>query len=317
MDLANSLILVTGAGGFIGRIVVDALLRRGAQVRVLLGPTDESFCLPAFALDQRRADIRDLDALRNIVPGIEIVIHLAGPASVAASFDFPEEYVSVHVTGTSSLVSACQEGGVRRLIYISSAEVYGQPLSNPVREDHPLRASSPYGAAKIGAELSVARFADVAGIEVLILRPFSIYGPGHSKDSLIGTIMRQVAEGEAIRLHDPTPIRDYCYVSDLAEAIVRGCFVETEGAQVVNIGTGIGTSAAEVARLIMQLKQIELPVLKAAVQDRPTHSKIECLIADPCKARKTLGWQADTNLQEGLNRTINQPQIRSRQCALN
>lgn len=304
MDIAGRTILITGAGGFIGRAVVQALLQHGAYVRALLGPEDRALVPDPSTLEQLRADIRDVDSLRNAVRGVDTVIHLAGPASVAESFRVPHEYASVHVTGTASVLSQCSDAAVSRFVYISSAEVYGQPRSNPVREDHELRARSPYGAAKIGAEQFVTAFAHAVGMEALILRPFSVYGPGHSPGSVIATMLRQAELEPAIVVQNLAPIRDYCFVGDVAEAIVRACHVAVSKPAVINLGSEVGTSVGAIARLILELKEMTLPVVQAQPRDTPRPTDIDCLIADATRARRILDWSVETSLVEGLQRMI-------------
>ena len=303
MDLAGRRILVTGAGGFIGRAVVQALLRRGVHVRALLGPEDMVIAGDSN-IEQLRADIRDVDSLRHAVRGVDSVIHLAGPASVAESFKLPQEYAAVHVGGTASILSQCDRAGVGRFIYISSAEVYGQPRSNPVREDDEHRSRSPYGAAKIGAEAFVAAFADAIRMEAVILRPFSVYGPGVSTSSVIGTILRQTEFESAVLMQSLAPIRDYCFVGDVADAIVQACYVAVPERTVINLGSGVGTSVRELVQLILELKEISMPIVQAQQRDRPRHTDIDCLVADVGRARKVLGWTAGTTLAQGLKQTL-------------
>jgi UDP-glucose 4-epimerase len=150
----------------------------------------------------------------------DAVIHLAGPPSVAASFDLPAEYARIHVGGTATVLDACRRLRIRRLVYLSSAEVYGQPQTNPVREDHPLEARSPYAAAKIGAEKFIESFAYSFALQSVILRPFSVYGAGLCSQSLIGAILHQARHGDSVRLATLAPIRDYCHVKDVATAIL-------------------------------------------------------------------------------------------------
>jgi UDP-glucose 4-epimerase len=219
---------------------------------------------------------------------------------VQASFESPIEFALVHVGGTSVVLEATRKLGIRRFVYISSAEVYGRTERLPVAEDHPLEARSPYAAAKIGAEQFVQASTFSTGIEAIVLRPFSIYGPGSSCQSLIGTILRQARDQDCLTLNDLRPVRDYCHVEDLAEAVVRACTAPTSGFCVVNVGTGLGTSVIDLARLILSALGRDIPVREAPGSRRPPESEIYHLIANPRKAYEVLGWKAEVTLQAGL-----------------
>jgi nucleoside-diphosphate-sugar epimerase len=297
-------VFVTGAGGFIGSTVVKTLVDRGAAVRALIGTPGDRVREPPPGVPWMRAEITDTAAIRPLIAGAEIVVHLAGPAMVSASFDAAVEYARVHVDGTVALLDVCRSVQVKRFIYMSSAEVYGRPQTNPVREDHRLQARSPYAAAKIGAERFVEAFALAFGIQVVILRPFSIYGPGLSPHSLIGTIMQQAQRGTAIRLADLKPVRDYCSVDDLAEAVVRACLTRLSNPFIVNIGTGTGTSVAELASLILRKLGREMPVQEEPRSRRPGRSEIYSLVADWRRAREGLGWMPNFPLSSGLERLV-------------
>lgn len=304
MTVEDKTILVTGGGGFIGSAVIDLLVNRGAKVRTLLGaPGDKVRAAPA-QVTSIRADITDTSAITELIAGADVVIHLAGPASVAASFESAVEYSRVHVGGTTALLDVCRRVRVPRFIHISSAEVYGRPDRNPVREDFPLQARSPYAAAKISAEQFVQAFAYAFGIQAIVLRPFSIYGPGASCDSLIGTIIRQAKRDDSIVLTDLKPTRDYCYVTDVAEAILCSCTAQLPEFCIANIGTGRATSVADVARLILDILQRDIPVIESAEKKRPGSSEIYNLIADTRQAQTVLGWSPKTTLRSGLEQTI-------------
>jgi nucleoside-diphosphate-sugar epimerase len=297
-------IVVTGGGGFIGSVVVDLLVRSGARVRTLVGAPGDEVQEPPAQVTSIRADITDSSALRELTAGADVVIHLAGSASVAASFESAVEYSRVHVGGTTALLDVCRRLSIPRFIYLSSAEVYGRPYKNPVREDFPLQARSPYAAAKISAERFVEAFAYGFGMQAVVLRPFSVYGPGSPSESLIGTILRQARRDDSIVLRDLKPTRDYCYVTDLAEAILCSCTAQVPEFCIANIGTGIGTSVADLARLILQILGRNIPVIESSEKKRPGSSEIYNLIADPTQAEAILGWVPRTTLRAGVERII-------------
>jgi nucleoside-diphosphate-sugar epimerase len=304
MSLIPQTIAVTGAGGFIGSRVVAALAARGARVKAHLGPPGyEARPLPAHVVTAY-ADINDADAMRAIIARSDAVIHLAGPPSVRASFAAAAEYAAQHVGGTTVCLQACVDEQVPRFVLISSADVYGRPLTDRVAEDHPLSARSPYAAAKIGAEQMAGAFAQAHGLEVAILRPFSIYGPGVSRYSLLWTILEQARARTEITLADLKPVRDYCFVDDLAEAAVRAALAPIESPLTVNVGSGVGTSVADLAKMTLRVMGRTADVVERAHDKRMGDSEIYRLVADPTKAQGLLNWHATIDLAAGLRMTI-------------
>jgi nucleoside-diphosphate-sugar epimerase len=301
--LHDKLITVTGAGGFLGPAAVDALARKGARVQAIIGPPHEAARTPPGAAYVAQADICDSPAIRKLVAGADAVVHLAGPASVAASFEDPTRYVRIHSEGTAALLQACRAEGVRKLVYVSSAEVYGQPHRSPVSEDHPLSARSPYGAAKIGAEKLIEAHVHAFDLRAVILRPFSIYGPGACAESLIPRIIGLARRGLPVALRDLRPVRDYCFVTDLAEAIAGACSLQHRELDIFNIGTMQGTSVERIASLIMDALGLRCPIVESGDRDRPGKSEILELIADNRRARQILGWQPAVPLEKGLRMT--------------
>jgi UDP-glucose 4-epimerase len=274
----------------------------GAQVRILAGPPAESRTID-FATDAcLYADIADSSRLESLFAGARTVVHAAGPPSVTDSFDHAAEYMRVHAVGTAAVLEACLRTGVKRIVYISSAEVYGNSGESYVCESRPMTARSPYGAAKIGAEQLVSSFALAGVIEGVLLRPFSVYGPGMSQVGVVAQILAQAASGSRIEIRDARPERDFCYVTDVARAVVAACTVRVDRLAIVNLGSGVATSIGEVACLAAELAGA--PGVMETGATRPADGEILRLIADTRTGRDLLNWQASTSLREGLAKTL-------------
>jgi nucleoside-diphosphate-sugar epimerase len=293
--------LVTGANGLIGSEVCRRLHGRGVKVRALAGPPSGE-AAPPPDVELLRGDILDLPLLRRATEDVDVVVHLAGPPSVAASFEDPIHFVRVHVEGTATLLEACcRQRALRRVVYVSSAEIYGPGARSPVREDDPANPASPYGAAKVGAEALTRAFELRSGIETVALRPFSVYGPGQQPRSLLAELIRQVASGDAPRLRDPRPVRDFVHVRDVARAVELACVGPlTAPWRAFNIASGHGVSTGTVAAMLSRLAGVPEGVAHAEPPDRPTRGAILELIADTSRARAELGFAAEIDLQQGL-----------------
>jgi nucleoside-diphosphate-sugar epimerase len=303
-SLAKAAVLITGAGGFIGSALVARLAGNGVQLRTVAGAPGDTIVEPPTHVRSVRADINDIDAILPLAHDVETIVHLAGPASAAASFADPVGYVNAHVGGTLSMLEIARRAGVQRFVYVSSAEVYGRVDGQPVNETAPPQPRSPYGGAKAAAENLVRTYANAFGISACVLRPFSVYGPGQAPYALVPTIVRQALESDRVILHDLRPVRDYCYVGDLIDAIERACSLTADGFRVFNIASGIGTSVRDLAQAIIALSGRRIAIEESGVANRPTNVDIFELIADIERARTQLGWSPKTSLEEGLRATI-------------
>ena len=301
--LRGQAVVVTGAGGFIGSALAAELLHLGAVVRALAGaPGQDTSKLPA-GLAPVHADITDQAVLDDIAAGTAVCFHLAGPPSVAGSFEAPLEYARVHVLGTLAMLEACRRAGVRRFVYLSSAEVYGRSDAARAGEDVPLAPRSPYAAAKAAAEQYVAAWARATGLETVVLRPFSVYGPGLAERSVLGTILRQACGQEEIVLADLRPVRDFVYLDDVVEGMLRAATLPVQG-RTFNLGTGVGTSVETLARTAMRAAETRVPLRCDSSRRRPSEAEIHHLVADPTRAAEALGWRARVPLEDGLRRTL-------------
>jgi nucleoside-diphosphate-sugar epimerase len=297
-ELQKRRIGLAGANGFIGSAILRQLLRAGISPRTLCGPG----LISAIDMQSHVCDLTDAQRVKAWVDGLDVVIHAAGPSSVRKSFETPDEYLRVHVQGTTTLLESCRAAQVKQIVYLSSAEVYGRAEANPVSENHPLQPRSPYAAAKISAEKMIEVYARSFGLHAVVLRPFSIYGPRPAPESLFGTILSMSKQG-CIRLHDLRPVRDYCYVDDLAAAILQACSLPKEKITVLNIGTGRGTSVSDFAQCVLHALGMNLPIIEDRSRSR-NESEIFDLVADSSRARIVLGWTAKINLEEGLQLAI-------------
>lgn len=313
LPLRDRRVLVTGAGGFLGAAVVRRLVELGAHVRALLGPAPTTDLAPAPpGVAAVYVDLEDPRAFERVLPRLldelELVYHLAGPPSVAASFAEPARYLRVHAAGTAALLERCIATRVP-LVHVSSAEVYA-PADGSVGEDAPRAPRSPYGAAKLAAEHVIEACA--AGmIPATIVRPFSIYGPGGSPRSVIATIAAAVARGEAPCVADLRPVRDYVYVTDAADAILRaGCLDDRTAdpagptVRAYNIASGRGVSVEALAHAIAGVAGRPDLTARAHTADSPAHALTLSLIGNPTRACAELGFRAETTLEDGLERTL-------------
>jgi len=303
-SLDSVTIAVTGAGGFLGPVVVEALAKRGARVVAIVGPPDQSFRSPPGATSIAQADICDLHSVQMLIGSSDMVVHLAGPPSVAESFRRATAYARIHVEGTAALLQACRAAAVQKLIYVSSAQVYGNPTRNPVPEDHPLSPRSPYAAVKLGAEKLVEAQAHAFGLKAVVLRPFSLYGPGASPESLIARIIQMAKSRVTVALQSLGAVRDYCFVDDFARSVVQACLLESAGFEVFNIGTMLGTSVEQVAEMTLDAMGIRIPVRESGSPLRPERCEIHELVADNRRARAILEWEPIVTLEKGLRITV-------------
>jgi dTDP-glucose 4,6-dehydratase len=305
-------VLVTGAGGFIGSHLVEALLAGGAAVRAFVRYTsrkDPGLLRQLSPDDFARievipGDLRDEHAVRHAVRGCDTVFHLGALISIPYSYLHPAEVTGTNVMGTLNILTACREEGVSRLVHTSTSEVYGTARRVPIDEGHPLQGQSPYSASKIGADKLAESFFCAYGLPVVTVRPFNTYGPRQSARAVIPTIVTQALARDRIQLGEQTSRRDFTYVSDTVRGFLRAGEVPDVEGQVFNLGTGQEISIGELARKIVQM--VDRPVETALDPERlrPEASEVMRLLSDPSLAGQRLDWRAEVPLDEGLALTI-------------
>ena len=313
-SIAGRAVFVTGADGFIGSHLVELLVARGARVRALVcyNSWNERGWLrdvPAETLKEVEivnGDIRDAEHVRSGVSGCEYVFHLASLIAIPHSYDAPRSYVDTNIGGALNVLQACRESKtLRRLVHVSTSEVYGSAQQVPIPESHPLVGQSPYSATKIGADKLAESFHLSFGLPVVIARPFNTYGPRQTARAVIPTIASQLVSGAAVlKLGSLTPTRDFNYVTDTAAGMLAlGLCPEAEG-QVVNIGSGEEWSIGQIAEMLAAIAGRKVTIETDAARIRPEKSEVNRLLADTTRIRALTDWRSEVPLAQGLERTV-------------
>jgi NAD dependent epimerase/dehydratase len=305
-------VLVTGAGGFIGSHLTEALLARGARVRALVrynsrnswGHLEE---LPDEFRDRCEVvlgDVTDAFAMRRWVEGREAVFHLAALIAIPYSYRAPASYLDVNARGTLNLLEACRAERVARVVHTSTSEVYGTAIRAPIDESHPLQAQSPYSASKIAGDKIAESYCLSFGLPVVTVRPFNTFGPRQSARAVIPTIVTQALTQPHVALGALDPVRDLTYVADTVDGFLALAACDEAVGRVVNLGTGGGLSIGDLARRILALLEMTKEIRSEPERRRPERSEVMHLICDPSLANRLSGWRAAIDLDEGLRRTI-------------
>lgn len=305
--------LVTGADGFIGSHLVEALLREGHEVKALaqynsfnfLGNLEDIDGRGSKALSIVSGDVRDPHFCNELVKDTDIVFHLAALIGIPYSYTAPDSYVDTNIKGTLNICQASAEKGVKRVLVTSTSEVYGTALYVPIDENHPRQPQSPYSATKIGADAVAMSFFNAFGLPVSIVRPFNTYGPRQSARAFIPTVITQIAAGmKEIRVGDLRPSRDFNFVEDTVAAFlaVANC-PETIGKE-LNVATGVDFTMKETLDKICQAMGADIDYVTDPQRIRPDKSEVMRLQGDASLLRDITGWQPKFSFDEGLKKTI-------------
>lgn len=305
MNIKTKRILVTGAGGFIGSHLVERLINLGIKTRAFVRYVSSGNCgwLDESPVRQDieifRGDITDALSVRQSMKSIDVVFHLAALIGIPYSYHAPFSYLQTNIEGTLNILQAALESETH-VIYISTSEVYGTPLTIPISEEHPLQAQSPYSATKIAAEKIAESFYRAFQLPVTIIRPFNTYGPRQSGRAIIPTIMIQALRDSEIRLGNPYPTRDFTYVSDTVEGIIKAAENPEHAGKIFNLGTNKEISISELVKKISALLDMQLKIVSDKQRQRRTSSEVERLKSDYTKASQLLGYKPIISLDEGL-----------------
>ncbi|MBT7066019.1 MAG: NAD-dependent epimerase/dehydratase family protein [Verrucomicrobia bacterium] len=305
-------VAVTGAGGFIGSHVVEDLLAAGYAVRALVRYTSGAGIGNLAFLDGEMkadleivfGDIRDAGMMRSFLQGCDAVLHLAALIGIPYSYVAPASYIQTNVTGVLNILEAARANETARVVITSTSEVYGTAQYVPIDEDHPLQAQSPYSASKIGGDKLAESYFRSFEVPVVTLRPFNTYGPRQSARAVIPTILSQLLAGtKEVRLGSLAPKRDLVFVKDTARGFRLA--LETPGieGQTIHLGTNSAVSIGELAQLCLEVTGRQATIGEDPTRVRPAKSEVGHLQADPARAKRLLGWEPATALEDGIRQT--------------
>lgn len=306
-------LLITGADGFIGSHLTEALVREGHTARAFVlynsfnswGWLDQTPKAIRDNLDVFAGDIRDPNGVKEAMKGCDAVLHLAALIAIPYSYHSPDTYVDTNVKGTLNVLQAARELETRRVIHTSTSEVYGTARFVPITEEHPLLGQSPYSATKIAADQLAYSFYASFGVPVVIARPFNTYGPRQSARAVIPTIITQIATGQRkISLGAVSPTRDFNYVQDIVAGFIAALNSDQGLGEVINFGSNFEISIGDTARLIAEIMKAEIEIVTEEARLRPKKSEVDRLWADNGKAKRLFGWQPAYAGREGFKRGL-------------
>jgi UDP-glucose 4-epimerase len=306
--VGSRLFLVTGGAGFIGSNIAEALVARGDRVRIFDNlSTGRMTNLAPFIddVDFIEGDLTDLKAVTTAVIGVDCIFHEAALASVPRSVEAPLDTNAACVTGTVNLLDAARRAGVRRVVYAASSSAYGdQPTSSKRETDLP-SPISPYGAAKLAAEIYCQAFASTYGLETVCLRYFNVFGPRQDPDSpysaVIPLFITALLEGRRPIIYgDGQQSRDFTYIANVVHGNLLAADAPGVSGQVINLANGRQTSLLQLIEALNHLLETDV----APLHKRPRVGDVRESLADITKARKLLNYEPQVDFDEGLRRSI-------------
>ena len=299
-------VLVTGADGFIPSFVCDRLVELGANVTALIrrNSSNEIKSIPHLIdkLKIRWGDITDLSLLLEETKEIDVIYHLGAMSHVQYSLYNPVETYQTNTLGTMNVLEASRINNVKRVVHAGSAEVYGKPETVPIEENHPLEPRSPYAAGKVASDRLMFAYYCTYGLPVVMPRFFGIYGPRQSIEKAIPKFILQIHNKKSPCVYgDGKQSRDYMFVTDAADAYTRLGLADNVIGQAMNIGTGIETDIATLARLIIKIMGAKI---EPNFTGKINPGEAGRLVCNPSKGMKMLNWKPTVSLEDGLKQTV-------------
>lgn len=306
-------VLVTGADGFIGSHLVEALVKKEYQVKAFvlynsfntwgwLDTLDKSIM---DNVEVFQGDIRDPHGVKTSMQGVDAVFHLAALIAIPFSYYSPDAYVDTNIKGTLNVLQSARELGNIRTLVTSTSEVYGTAQYVPIDEKHPFQGQSPYSATKIGADRLAESFYRSFDLPVTIVRPFNTYGPRQSARAVIPTIITQLLSGyEEIKLGSLTPTRDFNYVKDTANGFISMYESDKTIGQEINIATQREISIGQLAEELIRQINPNAKIVCDEQRKRPIKSEVNRLLGANGKIMELTAWQPRYTFEEGIAETI-------------
>ena len=312
MNWKEKKVFITGAGGFIGSHLTEALLQRGAHITALIhynsrdnyGWLEELSGENHAALRVVLGDVRDSNTMHKLAAGQNIIFHLAALIGIPYSYMAPAAYVETNIKGTLNMLQAGLEARVEKLVHTSTSEVYGTAIYTPIDEGHPLQGQSPYAASKIGADKLVESYCKSFSFPAVTVRPFNTFGPRQSARAVIPTIICQALKGTEVSLGSLDPVRDMTFVDDTVAGFIAAAETDHLAGETINLGTGRGVSIQELVDMIATLLKCEINITIDKERTRPSESEVLKLLSCADKAKCLMNWEAKTSLEDGLGKTV-------------
>ena len=298
-------ILITGGAGFIGSHLAERLLQDGHSVKVLDNFDDYyppetkqenlSKCRENSNFELITGDVRDKETVQKAMKGVDAVVHEAAQAGVRVSVENPEKTVSVNMDGMLNVLVAARDVGVKKFVFVSSSSVYGKTHYLPYDEKHPTEPISPYGVTKVAGEQMCRVFSELYGMEIPMLRYFTVYGPRVRPDLAITKFFKRAMKNEEIEIYgDGSKTRDFTYVGDIVEGTVLA--LEKGKTGPYNLGGGNRISVKELAEKIIQIAGSGSEI----VYTKDQAGDVIDTLSDATKAKEKLGWEPKMRIDEGL-----------------
>jgi dTDP-glucose 4,6-dehydratase len=312
MNWESKKVVVTGAAGFIGSHLVEALVRDGASVTAVTRYTSRAddgnlrYAAPAVrsSIRTERIDLRDIDAARKALRGADVVFNLGALIGIPYSYENPQGTIVNNVAATLNVLLLAREGAVGRVVQTSTSEVYGSARIVPIPETHPLQPQSPYSASKIATDSLALSFHYSFDVPVAVIRPFNTFGPRQSARAVIPSTIAQALTETEIRVGSTDTTRDFTFIDDTVRGFLLCGSSEKAIGEVINIGTGREITIADAIAEIVRVVGRENRLVRDESRIRPARSEVTRLCADITKARSLLGFEPAVSFEAGIRKTV-------------